>query len=41
MLLDVQEKSMQDQEKHLENFLENWVSGIGQVDDILVIGVRI
>jgi len=41
MLLDVQEKSMQDQEKYLENFLENWVSGIGQVDDILVIGVRI
>ncbi|MEX1187697.1 MAG: response regulator [Bacteroidia bacterium] len=41
LLLDIQEKSMMEQEKHLENFLENWVSGIGQVDDILILGVRI
>lgn len=40
VLLDIQHLSMPDQEKYLIDFLENWQSGIEQVDDILVIGVR-
>lgn len=40
ILLGIQNISMQDQELHLDNFIENWKSGTEQVDDILVIGVR-
>lgn len=39
-LLGIQDKSMQDQEKHLENIFEKWRAGSKQIDDILVIGVR-
>jgi len=41
ILLDIQHKTMQEQEKHLDHFLENWKAGTEQVDDILVIGVRL
>ena len=41
ILLNIQNKTMQEQEKHLDNFVENWKSGIEQIDDILVIGVRL
>ncbi len=41
ILLDIQDKSMQEQEKYLDNFVENWKGAIEQVDDILVIGVRL
>ncbi|MGP8215230.1 MAG: SpoIIE family protein phosphatase [Bacteroidia bacterium] len=41
ILLSIQKLSMQEQEKHLEYFLENWKAGIEQVDDILVIGIRL
>ena len=41
LLIEMQHKSMKDQEKHLNDFIENWKSGIEQVDDILVIGIRI
>ena len=34
-------KSMQEQEQHLDNFIINWQAGADQVDDILVIGVRL
>jgi len=40
ILLDIQHKSMQEQEQHLENFIEDWKAGTEQVDDILVIGIR-
>jgi serine phosphatase RsbU (regulator of sigma subunit) len=40
MLLEIQHKTMMQQEEHLDQYLEAWKSGIGQVDDILVIGVR-
>jgi serine phosphatase RsbU (regulator of sigma subunit) len=41
ILLGIQDKPMCEQEKHLDNFVENWKNGMEQVDDILVIGVRL
>lgn len=41
ILLSIQDKTMPEQEKHLDNFIEDWKSGTEQVDDILVIGVRV
>jgi serine phosphatase RsbU (regulator of sigma subunit)/tetratricopeptide (TPR) repeat protein len=41
ILIGIQDKSMESQEKHLNDFIEDWKSGTEQVDDILVIGVRI
>jgi len=41
ILLGIQDKTMQDQELHLDNFIEDWKGGTEQVDDILVIGVRL
>ena len=41
ILLSFQDKTMQEQEKYLDNFVENWKAGREQVDDILVIGVRL
>lgn len=41
ILLEIQHKTMPEQEKHLENFIEDWKAGKEQVDDILVIGVRV
>jgi serine phosphatase RsbU (regulator of sigma subunit) len=41
ILIDIQVKSMLEQEKHLDEYIENWKSGTEQVDDILVIGIRI
>jgi PAS domain S-box-containing protein len=40
-LICIQEKSMQEQEKYLNNFIENWKESSEQIDDILVIGVRL
>jgi tetratricopeptide (TPR) repeat protein len=40
ILVAIQNLSMKEQEKHLEDFIESWKSGIEQLDDILVIGVR-
>ncbi|MDQ3191896.1 MAG: YfiR/HmsC family protein [Bacteroidota bacterium] len=41
ILLEIQKKSMPEQEKHLNTFIENWKDGTEQVDDILVIGVQV
>lgn len=41
LLLGIQNKTMDEQKKFLEDFIENWRAGIDQVDDILVIGVRL
>lgn len=41
ILLSIQDKTMKEQEKHLDNFIEDWKSGTEQIDDILVIGVRL
>lgn len=41
LLLEIQGLSMQQQEKYLDDFIETWKKGVEQIDDILVIGVRI
>ncbi|HEX7413865.1 MAG TPA: SpoIIE family protein phosphatase, partial [Bacteroidia bacterium] len=41
ILLNIQHKPMPEQEAHLESFIEDWKAGAEQVDDILVIGVRL
>ncbi|MDI1354875.1 MAG: tetratricopeptide repeat protein [bacterium] len=41
LLVAIHHLSMKDQEKHLDEFIDNWKSGIDQVDDILVIGIKI
>jgi ligand-binding sensor domain-containing protein/serine phosphatase RsbU (regulator of sigma subunit) len=41
ILLNIQNKTMQEQEQHLEEFIENWKAGTEQIDDILVIGIKV
>lgn len=41
ILLDIQHLSMPEQEKYLDDLIESWKDGSEQVDDILVIGVRV
>jgi ligand-binding sensor domain-containing protein/serine phosphatase RsbU (regulator of sigma subunit) len=40
ILLDIQDKTMQEQEHYLDHFIEKWKAGTEQIDDILVIGIR-
>jgi serine phosphatase RsbU (regulator of sigma subunit)/CheY-like chemotaxis protein len=41
ILLEIRDKSMAEQGMYLETFIEDWKAGTEQVDDILVIGVRL
>jgi serine phosphatase RsbU (regulator of sigma subunit) len=41
VLLEVRDKPMFEQEIYLDSFIESWKAGAEQVDDILVIGVRL
>jgi serine phosphatase RsbU (regulator of sigma subunit) len=41
LLLNLQNITMNQQGKYLDNYIEDWKAGAEQVDDILVIGVRI
>ena len=41
LLVSIQDKTMKDQERHLDDFIENWKGQAEQIDDILVIGVRL
>ncbi len=41
LLIDIQHKSMPEQEKHLNTVINTWSLNREQVDDILVIGVRV
>jgi hypothetical protein len=40
LLLSIQNLQMKEQEKFLNDFIEDWKASQEQVDDILVIGVR-
>ena len=41
ILVSIQDKTMKEQEHYLANFIENWKGGTEQIDDILVIGIRL
>jgi PAS domain S-box-containing protein len=41
LLLSIQDKSMAEQKTILENTFESWRTGLEQVDDVLIIGIRI
>ena len=41
ILFDIQGKTMQEQEKYLDTFADNWRGNREQIDDILVIGVQL
>jgi serine phosphatase RsbU (regulator of sigma subunit) len=41
VLISIQDKPMKEQGRYLDEFVENWKAGTEQVDDILVIGVRL
>ena len=41
ILIDIQPKAMNEQEVQLDSFVENWKAGTEQVDDILIIGIRL
>jgi hypothetical protein len=41
MLLDIHMKPMAEQNKIMKETLHEWMGGVDQVDDILVIGVRV
>jgi hypothetical protein len=41
ILLSVQQQSPQNQKQTLENFFNNWKGEYEQLDDLLVIGIRV
>jgi len=41
ILLSIRDRSMREQGHYLESFIENWRAGSEQIDDMLVIGVRV
>lgn len=41
ILINIQDKTMLEQEKYLATFVDNWRGKTEQIDDILVIGVRL
>ena len=41
LLLEIQHRSMPEQEKYLDSFSDEWRGENEQIDDILVIGIRI
>ena len=41
LLLSIQDKSMEEQKEILENTFESWKGDLEQVDDVLVIGIRV
>ena len=41
LLLSIQDKNMQQQKEHLDKTIEDWKGNEGQVDDILVIGIKV
>ncbi|MCC7332144.1 MAG: SpoIIE family protein phosphatase [Flavobacteriales bacterium] len=41
IILGIQSLGLQDQKDYLDNFITSWMDGIEQIDDILVIGIKL
>ncbi len=41
ILVKIQDKTMDEQEEYLNKFIDEWKAGTEQVDDILIIGIRL
>ena len=41
LLVEIHDRPMYDQKFHLEKTLEKWMEGQTQLDDILIIGIRV
>ncbi|MBL4752259.1 MAG: tetratricopeptide repeat protein [Flavobacteriales bacterium] len=41
LLVSIQQKGMEEQEEHLHEVIVNWVDGKEQIDDIIVLGVKV
>lgn len=41
LLVSIQDKNMAEQKKILDETIENWKGGLDQIDDVLVIGIKI
>ena len=41
ILVEIQDKTMTEQHQYLDTYVEEWKAGVEQVDDILIIGVRL
>lgn len=41
LLLEIHDQPMHDQKQHLEKTLGNWMNGRSQMDDVLIVGVRV
>jgi len=41
IIMNVQTLGLQDQKEYLDNFITGWMDGLEQVDDILVIGIKL
>ena len=41
LLGSIQDKPMNDQKEAINSSLDEWMSGVDQVDDILIMGIRI
>jgi len=40
-LLEISDQTMQEQHDYLDTIIEGWKDGADQIDDILVLGIRI
>jgi len=41
LILSIQHLGMKDQQNYLDTFIEEWMDGLEQIDDILVIGIKL
>lgn len=41
LIMSIQHLSLADQKDYLNNFIEDWMDGLEQIDDILVIGIKV
>ena len=41
LILGIQHLSIKEQKVYLDNFINEWMDGLEQIDDILVIGIKL